>query len=103
MVHTPTRSDILRLLSKEGADASFVERLKIRYRPWTCPFEDVLALVEPGHAVFDIGCGSGMLLQMVAEFREPTRVAGIEITQSLVENARTLLRTLQGPVGLPGV
>ena len=93
----PTRSDILRLLSKEGADASFVERLKIRYRPWTCPFEDVLALVDPGHAVFDVGCGSGMLLQMVAEYRDPTRVAGIEITKSLVENARTLLSRYDVP------
>jgi SAM-dependent methyltransferase len=67
------------------------------YRPYSCPFGDLIRLVPEGAAVADVGCGSGMFLSLVLAARKPSRVLGLEISPRLIENARRLLsRAAQG-------
>lgn len=47
-------------------DAPPVARLFQRLRPRICPLEAVVARVPPGARVLDIGCGSGLLLALLA-------------------------------------
>jgi 2-polyprenyl-3-methyl-5-hydroxy-6-metoxy-1,4-benzoquinol methylase len=57
-----------------------------------CPFDMLLNLI-PGHQrVLDIGCGIGTFLQLLAEYRAPQSLAGIEIDASLIETSRNVLR-----------
>lgn len=88
---TPTRRDLVAALSARLPTASVLDRLKVRYRPYICPFDDLLALLPAGAAVFDVGCGNGAFLYLVAAFRRPRALGGVEIAERLVSNARTLL------------
>ena len=57
-----------------------------------CPFDPILNAIPGRSAVFDIGCGSGFLLGLIAERKSPRSLAGAEIDQKLVDAARNYLR-----------
>ena len=78
------------LKNKHVPEPGIISRLKISYRPYICPFKELLEDLPEGQKVFDIGCGSGMFLSLVAEFRNPKAIAGIEIDQKLINNANQI-------------
>lgn len=81
------------LKGKTLNSASFIDNLKIAYRPYICPFDDLLNYLPENASVFDIGCGSGMLLSLIASFKTPSKLGGCEISQQLVDNANAVLNT----------
>lgn len=81
--------DHLKAQNKENA--GLLNRLKISYRPLICPFTNLLEILPEKASVFDVGCGSGMFLSLVQEFRNPKKLGGIEISEELIENARSVL------------
>jgi SAM-dependent methyltransferase len=83
--------DLVAFLKKQNVNATFTDKLKITYRPYICPFDELLALVKPTDTVADIGCGSGQLALLMAEFAKPSKIVGVEISQTLIDNARVLL------------
>lgn len=91
-VHTKQLVDHLR---RHQADSlAPIQKLKYVYRPIICPFDTLLNLIPEGRRVLDIGCGIGTFLQLVAEYRAPNCIAGIETDGSLVETSQSLLRTV---------
>ncbi|MFZ6050864.1 class I SAM-dependent methyltransferase [Halocola ammonii] len=79
------------LKNQQPSDAGFLDKLKIAYRPVICPFDDLLELIPEQSSVYDIGCGSGMFLSLVNEFRNPSKLGGVEISEELIRNANALL------------
>jgi cyclopropane fatty-acyl-phospholipid synthase-like methyltransferase len=86
-----TTSELVAFLKKQNVNASFTDKLKITYRPYICPFDKILSLIKLGDSVVDIGCGSGQLALLMAEFTQAGKITGIEISETLISNARTLL------------
>ena len=84
--------DLVRVLraNRPGKELGFVEKLKVSYRPYICPFNELLETIPENAKVFDIGCGSGMFLFLVNKFRNPSQLFGIEIDERLIENAKDL-------------
>lgn len=86
-----TNKEIIRFFKNQQVNASFVDKLKILYRPFICPFEKLLSYVKKGDNVFDVGCGSGQFALLIARFTEAKFIAGVEINERLVANAKQLL------------
>jgi cyclopropane fatty-acyl-phospholipid synthase-like methyltransferase len=86
-----SRKELSLKLKQNLPAASFLDSLKIAYRPYVCPFDELLTLLPEGKSIFDIGCGSGMFLMLAAEYSKPHKLGGIEISGNLVDNARSLL------------
>jgi 2-polyprenyl-3-methyl-5-hydroxy-6-metoxy-1,4-benzoquinol methylase len=82
------QSTILKYLKTKSANLSFIDKLKVVYRPLICPFDALLNYIEKEDSVFDIGCGSGQFCALVAQFTTANEIYGIEISETLVENAR---------------
>lgn len=94
-------SDLVRHLKRQNkGNASFLDRIKINYRPYICPFASLLKRIEKNKSLFDIGCGSGMFLSLIKEYRSPIKLGGVEIAEPLIQNARNLLATNKLPVEL---
>lgn len=87
---TVTNSEIVDFLSSTTADATFLQELKIKYRPYVCPFDELLSYAGPKDKVYDIGCGSGQFAALVANFTDVKTIKGIEIDKHLVDNAKQI-------------
>jgi cyclopropane fatty-acyl-phospholipid synthase-like methyltransferase len=85
-----SNAQIVDFLSTTTANATFLQKLKIKYRPFVCPFDELLAYATSGDSVYDIGCGSGQFCALVAKFTDVKRIGGIEIDASLVANAKKI-------------
>lgn len=81
---------LVSFLKSQSVNARFIDRLKITYRPYICPFDELIQLVNKDDTVFDIGCGSGQFAMLLAEFSNPRKIQGIEISHELIKNAREL-------------
>lgn len=88
------------LQSKIPGKAGFIDKIKIGYRPYICPFSELLAYIPDNAKVLDIGCGSGMFLSLVANYKSPASLAGIEISETLIHHAQQLLANLNKNIPL---
>lgn len=85
-----TNKEIIKFLTSTTINASFVDKLKIKYRPIICPFNTLLDYAKENTSVFDIGCGSGQFCALVAKFTPVKKIMGIEIFQRLIDNAKVV-------------
>lgn len=87
---TISNAEIVEFLSGTTANATFLQKLKIRYRPYVCPFDELLNYARGAQSVYDIGCGSGQFAALVAQFTDVKKIYGIEIDDHLVQNAKSI-------------
>lgn len=80
-------SEIIKFLTSKTTNAGFVDKLKIKYRPIICPFNDLIDFAKDKNSVFDIGCGSGQFCALIAKYTGVQKIMGIEINERLVNNA----------------
>lgn len=92
----PSNKAIVDFFSDKAENVGPVDRLKIRYRPYVCPFGALLKFAQGEESVFDIGCGSGQFCSLLVEFTDVKRIEGIEIDQRLVDNARQVVAKMSG-------
>lgn len=88
------------LQKKMPKNSNFLDKVKIAYRPYICPFSDLLEILPERSSIFDIGCGNGMFLSLVAEFKKPLSLGGTEITEQLINNTRNILQNYSLPISL---
>jgi SAM-dependent methyltransferase len=87
----PSNKELSSFLKIKNPKMSLLDKLKVVYRPYICPFSELLTEVKNVDSVFDIGCGSGQLLLLISEFTEVKKIGGVEIKQRLIDNAKSLL------------
>ncbi|MGH7231255.1 MAG: methionine biosynthesis protein MetW, partial [Nitrospiraceae bacterium] len=73
-------------------DLGFINKLKCLCRSYVCPFDDLLNFIPENQHVLDIGCGAGTFLQIIAEYRSPRSLAGLETNPVLIVHARSGLQ-----------
>ena len=87
-----SQKELVTFLRKHCVDhVEMIDKLKICYRPDICPFDQLLELLPDEVSVFDIGCGNGMFLSLVAHYCKPKALGGVEISEKLIRNAKELL------------
>ncbi len=89
---SPTTKSLVQFLSNKSKNDSFIQRLKIAYRPLICPFVELIEHAQSAKSVFDIGCGAGQFCLLIAEFTPVTKISGIEIKEELIKEASILLK-----------
>jgi len=78
-------SRIARSLYRKG---SWSQRSLQRWRPWICPFEQLLALIPPHASVLDVGCGGGLFLFLTASLNSTATGVGIDLSPSSIAFAQ---------------
>jgi len=90
-MNRPRTSELVEFLKRQQIDSNFKNRLKVAYRPYITPFDDLLKIIKDGDSVFDIGCGSGQFAILLAEFTKVSKIGGVEISAELIKNANHLM------------
>lgn len=82
-------------------NAPVFSRLIQTCRPHICPFEAVLPWFPAGSSVLDVGCGAGLLLNLLARQGRITYGVGVDHNAAAVKVAQTAAETaLAGSVGV---
>lgn len=97
---TTNTKQLIEFLKAQNPKANFLDKLKIVYRPYICPFNKLLSEVETEKSIFDVGCGSGQFALLLAEYRSPKNITGIEISEKLIQNAKVLLAPYQNNIDI---
>lgn len=63
-------------------------RWMMRYRPAIAPFDAVLSRVAPGSRVLDVGCGAGLLLNLLGATGRLGEGVGFDLSEKAVSAAR---------------
>jgi 2-polyprenyl-3-methyl-5-hydroxy-6-metoxy-1,4-benzoquinol methylase len=95
-----TTKDLITFLKKKNVNSGFIDQLKVHYRPLISPFDELINSLSNSESIFDIGCGSGQLALLIAEFTKAKRIGGIEINETLVANADELLNEYRNRIDI---
>jgi 2-polyprenyl-3-methyl-5-hydroxy-6-metoxy-1,4-benzoquinol methylase len=64
-------------------------RQMIRFRPYICPFHDLLPHIPRNGSVLEVGCGVGMMSVLLAHCGATKRALGIDVSEKAIETARS--------------
>lgn len=71
-------------------DGPRLRRFLNHYRPFICPFEEVITDVPRGSTVLDVGCGNGLLPGLLADRDPGLRATGFDVNGTVVDAARAM-------------
>jgi len=64
--------------------------LRQTYRPYICPFDIVVAAVPQNSRVFDVGCGEGLFLGLLAKAERISYGLGVDVSASSIAGAEAM-------------
>ena len=76
-------------------DLPFKSRVLTKLRPYYCPLQEIATRVPMGSEVFDIGCGSGLLVTSLVAAGQITKGAGVDSNGRAIAAAKNVARKLK--------
>jgi 2-polyprenyl-3-methyl-5-hydroxy-6-metoxy-1,4-benzoquinol methylase len=93
---TVTRSEILKVVRELYADGPVFLRSVQYWRPYICPYEELIELVPRGVSILDVGCGGGLFLGVSAALGRISQGLGFDASQQAIALAQSMARRLSG-------
>ncbi len=79
-----TPADVSRVLVKAYPRASGLFAFLIRWRPYACPFHEIIKSVPFGSLFLDVGCGVGLMSTLLVHSGKANRVVGIDTSAAAI-------------------
>jgi 2-polyprenyl-3-methyl-5-hydroxy-6-metoxy-1,4-benzoquinol methylase len=89
-------SEVRGLLREAYQDLWGLGGFVVRYRPYICPFEELLCRIKPADEMLDVGCGVGSFSMLLANLGIARKVLGIDISPIIIAKAALARHTGQG-------
>ena len=84
-------------------ESPFFKRTIQRFRPYICPFEEIIDLVPGKSDVLDIGCGCGSLIGMLASFKILRGAAGLDTDPGAIAEANLMAKSISQKVNCQNI
>lgn len=83
-----TPADVSQVLVKSYPRVTGLFAVLIRWRPYLCPFHEILKSVPFGTNFLDVGCGAGLMSTLLAHSGRAKSVVGIDTSAGAIETAQ---------------
>ena len=87
-----TASNFARLAREWYVDGPFIQRLLQHYRPYICPYEEIIPHIPKQARVLDIGAGCGLFLLLLRKFGRISTGVGIDVNARAIAYADRIAR-----------
>jgi 2-polyprenyl-3-methyl-5-hydroxy-6-metoxy-1,4-benzoquinol methylase len=87
-------SELARIADRLYEEAPPVRRWMQRTRPYICPFSEIIEAIPAGSRLLDVGCGSGLLVGLLASVNRVELAVGFDSSAPAVAAARVALKNL---------
>jgi 2-polyprenyl-3-methyl-5-hydroxy-6-metoxy-1,4-benzoquinol methylase len=82
-----TNRQMIHFLRTLSSGQKGLRKMMTIYRPLTFPCAEILNMIPVQTSIYDIGCGGGVLLSLLAKYKYPKRLAGHDTNQDMVNTA----------------
>jgi len=79
---------------------SFFQQLLSIGRPSICPFHTLIAQVPPGVSILDVGCESGIFVNLLAHQKRISHGIGFDASTQAIALARSALKEIKTPANI---
>lgn len=83
-----TANEVAGILDRAYGHCRGGRRLLVHYRPYICPFEEILQRIPIGSEVLDVGCGVGLMGVLASATGRARRVVGFDTSSRAIEVGR---------------
>jgi 2-polyprenyl-3-methyl-5-hydroxy-6-metoxy-1,4-benzoquinol methylase len=83
-----TPGDVSKILVDAYPSVGLLGGQLIRWRPFICPFHEIIPYVPLCAPVLEVGCGVGLMTVLLANVGRIQRAVGIDVSQKPIEIAR---------------
>jgi len=59
-------------------------------RPLICPFDEFIFQIPKNQSIFDVGCGDGLFLYLLAIFRKPRKLFGVDVIDTDLDTVKKI-------------
>lgn len=95
-----TIAEVRAVIREIYTNGSLFQRLLSIGRPSICPFHTLIEQVPPGASILDIGCGSGIFVNLLAHQKRISRGVGFDASPQAIELARGALQEIKTPANV---
>jgi len=88
-------SGLVKFATEFYGDLPLKSRMLTKLRPYYCPLQEIAASVPIDSEVFDIGCGSGLLVTFLVAAGRISKGAGVDSNARAIEAAMNVTRKLK--------
>ena len=81
-------AEVFTVVRRLYGDVGFGARIMSVGRPWLCPLHVLAGEVPAGASILDIGCGSGVFLNLLADQGRISRGVGVDASSRAIDAAR---------------
>ena len=94
-----TASSLSAIAKEIYTDGSVLMRLMQHYRPYICPFEEIIKELPDDFSpnILDIGCGGGLWLGLLAKLNIMNHGIGLDSSKQGIKTAKTMQKNLDNP------
>lgn len=81
-------ANLSKILIDAYPDCGFLSKLLIRFRPYICPFHELVKKVDKNSSVLEVGCGTGIMTILLAHLGKIKSGIGIDVSQKSISIAQ---------------
>ena len=96
-----TASELSRLARQLYTRGHWLMRRMQWYRPYICPFNDMLQQIPPGTSVLDVGCGGGLFLALLHRVGRLGDGFGFDSSADAIRIAQHMAQGVNDAAGKP--
>lgn len=89
--NSPVTPELLsRIAESLFLDSPLKSRLIQKYRPYICPFDELIDFVPHESSIMDVGCGGGLFLCLLAGIERIRKGYGFDSSRQAIEEAQSM-------------
>jgi|LGVF01.1.fsa_nt_gb 2-polyprenyl-3-methyl-5-hydroxy-6-metoxy-1,4-benzoquinol methylase len=79
---------ISNLILQQYPNAKLISKYLLKYRPFICPFEEIIDYIPLNRKILDVGCGVGIMSTLIYSKKKPKKIVAFDSNERAIKLAK---------------